>query len=104
MAGRVCTDVAKYRSTTRISAHSRALLAARPMRSMEQEQGLLDVLFEFKESRRQLSVAPCDVCEIVSGELNSLGKEGSIVELSRGQSSKASYNPHVYILQRWSPK
>ena len=29
----------------------------------------LDVLFEFKESRRQLSMVPSDVCEIVSGEL-----------------------------------
>ena len=63
-----------------------------------------DVLFEYKESRRQLSVAPSDVCEVNSGELVSLGKEGSIVELSRGQSSKASQNPHVYILQRWSSK
>ena len=67
---------------------------------MEQEQGLsvVDVLFEFKESRRQLTAAPSDVCEIICGELASLGKEDSIVELSRGQSSKSSQNPHVYIL------
>ena len=51
---------------------------------MEQEQGLsvVDVLFEFKESRRQLTAAPSDVCEIICGELASLGKEDSIVELS----------------------
>jgi hypothetical protein len=65
---------------------------------MEQEEGLVDVLFEFKESQRQLSVAPSGMCDVISGELASLGKEDSIVELSRGQSSKASQNPHVYIL------
>ena len=52
----------------------------------------MDVL---KESRRQLTAAPSDVCEIICGELASLGKEDSIVELSRGQSSKSSQNPHV---------
>ena len=67
------------------------------------EQEALDVL-EFKESQRQLSIVPSDICEVVSEELASLGKEGSIVELSRGQSSKASQNPHVYFLQRWSSK
>ena len=68
------------------------------------EQETLEVLFEFKESRRQLSIVPSDVCKVVSGELASLGKEDSVVELSRGQSSKASQNPHVYLLQRWSSK
>ena len=32
------------------------------------EQEALDVLFEFKESRRQRSIVPSDVCEIISGE------------------------------------
>ena len=38
----------------------------------EMDQEVLDVLFEFRESRRQLSVAPSDVCEVISGEMSSL--------------------------------
>ena len=67
---------------------------------MEQEQGLsvVDVLFEFKESRRQLTAAPSDVCEIICGELASLGKEDSIVELSRGQKQQVlPESPRLYF-------
>ena len=64
----------------------------------------VDILFEYKESRRQLSVVPNDICQLIRHELSTLGlKEGMVIEL-RGQSSNSTQNCQVYLLQKWSPR
>ena len=42
----------------------------------------VDILFEYKESRRQLSVVPNDICQVIRQELSTLGlKEVVVIEL-----------------------
>ena len=61
----------------------------------------VEVLFEFKESRRQLHIPQNEICQAVRDELATLGKEDIVLEL-RNQSSNCS--PHAYLLQKWSPR
>lgn len=60
----------------------------------------VEVLLEFRESRRQLCVPQNEICQAVTNELATLGKEGVAIELHR----KSSSSPHAYLLQRWTPK
>ena len=64
----------------------------------------VEVLFEFRESRRQLCVPQNEICQAVSNELATLGKEGVVIELRVGDQSTSSRSPHAYLLQKWSPR
>ena len=63
----------------------------------------VEVLFEYKESKRKLGVTPRSVCAILTQELARFGKEGAVVQLAKPQSSRVTVQPAgVYLLQKWS--
>ena len=63
----------------------------------------VEVLFEFRESKRQLKVSPKSICKVLAQELSQFGKEGVVVQLAKPQSSRDTVQPAgVYLLQRWS--
>ena len=59
----------------------------------------MQVLFEYKGSRRQLSLSPYSVCDVVRDELVKLGLCPAPVKLS---SEEVASNE--YLLQLWSSK
>ena len=48
-------------------------------------EGHVEVLFEYRESKRQLKISPSSICEILAQELSRFGKEGTVVQLSKPQ-------------------
>ena len=65
----------------------------------------VQVLFEYKESRWQLTLSPpAVVCEVVSEELGKFGYATPVVKFSTPESSSASIQSpgNEYLLQRWS--
>ena len=53
----------------------------------------VEVLFEYKESKRKLGVTPRSVCAILTQELARFGKEGAVVQLAKPQSSRVTVQP-----------
>ncbi len=67
----------------------------------------MDVLFEYRGSRRELAVAsPSNLTDIVSEELRNLGRTGAVVLTSEDTlpttTGRRQNAPEVYLLQRWS--
>ncbi len=58
---------------------------------------MVEVLFEYKDSRKELSVIPTEVCETIAQELKGLGIEGSVVVSFSGGSGD-------FLLQKYSSK
>ena len=56
----------------------------------------VQVLFEYKDSRRQLTLLPTAVCEVIGEEMVKFGYVTPIVKLSTSESSHAD----EYLLQR----
>ena len=64
----------------------------------------VQVLFEYKESRRQLTVSPAAICEVVAEELGKFGYAAPVVKLSGPESESISQSRSEYLLQRWSQR
>ena len=64
----------------------------------------VEVLFEYKDSKRKLTLIPEQVCETITEELaNRFGIKNVVVYLSKPLSSNASFNPpEQFLLQKWS--
>lgn len=61
----------------------------------------LEVLFEFNEFKRPLSLAPSEVCQIISRELGRMGVEDAVVTVA-GEQKKLVKG--VFLLQKWSSR
>lgn len=64
----------------------------------------VEVLFEYKDSKRKLTLDPEQVCETITEELaNRFGKKNPVVCLSKPLTSDASLSPpEQFLLQKWS--
>ena len=63
----------------------------------------VQVLFEYKDSRRQLTLLPTAVCEVIGEEMMKFGYVTPIVKLSTSERASVSHADE-YLLQRWSQR
>ena len=63
----------------------------------------MEVLFEYRGSRRQLSVSDKEsLTRVVSGELQRVGKTRAQVFTANDNLPARGDRPEVYLLQKWS--
>ena len=64
----------------------------------------MEVLFEYKGSRKELVFQVSDVCGRVEQELRELGVTEPSVNLCAGLAKPADENPNCFFLQKWCNK
>ena len=63
----------------------------------------IEVLFEYKESRRQLCITRSEVCEAIEKELKSLGiQDDLVVSLSGSDEKESVKGSPIFLVQKWS--
>ena len=65
---------------------------------------VVEVLFEYKGSRRELLLPVSTLCDCIEHELQGLGASGATVSLSACPSQNDDDNSRSFFLQRWSDK
>ena len=68
------------------------------------EDRMVEVLFEYKGSRKVLCFQVSSVCDRVEQELRDLGVTEPNVNLSAGLAKPDSENPNCFFLQKWCRK
>ena len=58
----------------------------------------VEVLFEFRGSKKELLFSPLDACSCIEQEIRNMGCPGAIVSLSSGATNSGDH----FFLQRWS--
>ena len=64
----------------------------------------VEVLFEYKGSRKELILPVSTLCDRVEQELEGLGVSGATVTVSPGSAQTEDDNARTFFLQRWSSK
>ncbi len=60
----------------------------------------VEVLFEFREYKRPLSIIPSDACMTIAGELRRMGVDDAVVTVTvAGKVEKGNY-----LLKKWSTR
>ena len=68
------------------------------------EDPVVEVLFEYKGSRKALIFQVSAVCDRVEQELRKLGVNEPTVSLSAGLAKPGNENPNCFFLQKWCCK
>ena len=68
------------------------------------EDPIVEVLFEYKGSRKELIFQASDVCDRVEQELQDLGVNEPRVNVSAGLAKPDNDNPNCFFLQKWCHK
>ncbi len=80
---------------------SRSPMAEPSLKEIKEEE--IEVLFEYKGSRKSLSITRGNVCSRVQLLLRAFGESGAVVSVS-SSSCGASLFESMFLLQKWSTK
>lgn len=73
-----------------------------PCKWAEMAEGLrLEVLLQFREFKRPLTIIPSEACRTIASELRSMGVEGAMVTVA---SDDRKVEKGTFLLQKWSTR
>ena len=61
----------------------------------------MEVLLQFREFKRPLSIIPSEACKTIAGELRSMGVEDAVVTVA---SDDRKVEKGTFLLQKWSTR